>query len=82
MLINIGNFIIIQRFRHLIFVEFNGFSFSFYFLSGILKNNDFSPILPPTYGIHNALNTTPVMFFSSSTTTMMAIGCKDISYCI
>jgi len=46
MLTNVGNFIILQHFCHLVFAEFDNFSFLFYFLSGIFKNNDFPPILP------------------------------------
>jgi len=50
MLINIGNFIILQHFCHLIFVEFGNFSFSFFLFSGILKNNYFPPTWPLMYG--------------------------------
>jgi len=51
MLTNVEIVIILQHFCHLVFAEFNNFSFSFYFLSDIFKNNDFPPILPLTYGM-------------------------------
>jgi len=40
MLIDIKFFFILQHFCHLIFTEFNNFSFSFSFFSGVLDGDD------------------------------------------